>query len=347
MAGGYVVRGSNAQRRSRASIPLGTIVVPPSPTTDDDARNALPDDGSWEPFGGVNTGLMPSTNASSLAVVTGVQTFSNSGSTYLTVTGKKFTDKVNANGKVKFKNCWFASSNSTLFQCTGGTDSQDIVVEDCMFKPQTPSLNAGIGIVGHHVTLRRCWFLNTEDTIRPQKTGGDDMAFYAYGCVSEKLAYWSPNPQRSPEDNASHSDNIQLNGGHNIWFVGCKLNGFYDTTIGNANEPSVDDASAGTHISGNKYYPSMQSTSILMGTPLSYPLGDLHFQKCWIDGGAYSFNFPNGNVDGSIYIQNCIFGTNQRISGARIRRYSGIASYFVVNGNTLTDGSPADQVGNT
>jgi len=333
----------------------------------DAARNALPDDGSYEPFAGLTyasgvqqttpptqrtAGLMPSTvlaGENSLTLSSGNVTFSDTSSTVKTIANTRFDGKVSVTGKnYVFKNCLFLgdANNDACFQCTN-VNAENVLLEDCEIRGKNTNnddTTNSDGLYGNNFTTRRVWIHGVVDGVHPNPDASGIVNWTDYGSVINGLSFYSPWQYQS--NNASHNDCIQINGGHGIYMTGSKLEGFYDDTIGQA---MVDNSSqTGT---GNFYYPHMQSTSCLMGTPLSQPPGDYHFTNCWFDGGAYTFNFASDSpaYDQGVYFTNNIFGKNQRVNPgvSTVMVTPAAQSVFVMNGNTFRDGTAANNVGNS
>lgn len=346
----------------------------PSPALSgsDALRQALPDDGSYEPFARlsyanvgpfgspqatlptaqITAGLMPSTllaGEGSLTVHTGNITYSDSSSLMKVIRDTKFVGKVSVTGQnYTFKNCLFLGSanNSANFQCTND-NARNILLEDCEIRGANTNNNDytdSDGIYGHDFTTRRVWIHGVVDGVHPNPRSDGTVNWHDYGSVINGLSYYSPWHYQS--NNASHNDCIQINGGHGIYLTGTKLEAFYDTTIGQA---LVDASGQVAPASGNFYYPNMQATSCLMGTPLSKPSGNYVFSKCWFDGGAYSFNFASNTpaYDAPVTFDRCVFGTRQRVPNARIMVIAAAQPFFTATNNTLRDGTPANQIGNS
>lgn len=357
------------------------VVDPDPPASDSDAlRRALPD-AQWgtiqtDAFGQkarywpdkhINCGLLPSYGyagrgrLTTIGSTTTTTAYSVTNATPVIIENRKFLGRVVITGQnYIFRNCWFAwngagtTAHSALVYMAN-YNVENIVFEDCLFEPDTPSPAAAMCIQGHGFIAKRCVFRRTEDGIDPvcsSTTNAAGATIYktdwnirVIGSWIGDLAFWSPDPTRAPADNESHNDCIQPNGGHDVWWQGCVIRGYYDPAVGNASEPSVDgfDSSGNPiHISGNKQYPNMQSTSVMMGTPINAntPIGDWHFERCYLSGGSYTFNLPVTTWDGDMFFVDCVFGKGTtRVGGGTsyIVAKTALIPRIRLSGNVLDD----------
>jgi hypothetical protein len=277
----------------------------------------------------------------------------------IVVANKQFNNRVSVNGKyIQFKNCWFRGSptdNKDLVTSTNANIA-NVLFEDCLFRAQKPQWATAAVRGGHHTTFSRCEFRGCIDGIAHTNSQGytGDQSLNVYGCWFHDMAYFSPDPGAAGGvyDNASHVDLLQIRGGQNFHFKGNNFDAMLDPAIGQANMPSQDrpemDANGQPtgktlHITGNKYYPNMAATSVLMASPKLGELKNVVLENNWINGGSYSLNF-GPNTTGTVTIRNNKWGRDMR--GGRTA--TTIAQYEMPlnpTGNTfLDDGSPANMV---
>lgn len=304
----------------------------------DAAREALVTKTYW-PEGGVTAGLMPSQSRGALTVQ-GVTSYAvdNSAGVRVVIRDRKFTGKVSVTGKnYLFKNCWFAAGGVTQFECSGASAS-DIVVEDCLFEPDVSVANS-FGLMGHSVTVRRCWFRYLVDTTRPYRSGGGNLNFWMHDSVQEDFVMFSPDPNHA--DNSSHPDANQIQGGWNINYHNNWINNIYTTTRGQGGDPAVKDAGTGAHLSGNPTFPSLAGYSCFMFAPNLSVIGPMEFDRNYLNGGAVCFNlagYLTTQAPGDIKIRNNRWGRQMRLGDTfTILRKSALDPYLDVTGNVYFD----------
>jgi hypothetical protein len=255
---------------------------------------------------------------------------------------------------IQFKNCWFRGSpteNKDLVTSTNANIS-NILFEDCLFRAQKPQWATAAVRGGHHTTFSRCEFRGCVDGISQANSQGytGDQAIKVYGCWFHNMAYFSPDPGAAGGvyDNASHVDLIQIRGGMNFHFKGNNFDAMLDPAIGQASTPSQDkpelDANGQPtgktlHISGNKYYPHLAATSVLMCSPMLGELKNVVMENNWINGGSYSINM-GGFVSGTVTIKNNKWGRDMRLGRtATIIAQRGMP--LTISGNTFSDDGTA------
>jgi len=276
-----------------------------------DIRAVNTEMGQWVAYATTNVSIQPVENfvlgetkptASNVGYVAGTTfTIVNGNQTYSTdnqvIENRRFTGKVSVTGKnITFRNCWFnaASTNSNTVQVTN-TNAQNIMFDRCTFRPSSFSSTINC-VFGHDFTLYRCDVSGGVDGVDVYRSStGGALNVSILGTWIHDLGYWSPDSSHA--DNQSHNDLIQIHyGGTDLHIMGCRLDGTADPTVGNANEPSVDDAN-GTHLSGNKYYPLMTAMSVVMASPVSTTAGltNFIFEQNWADGGQVMINWPRSD----------------------------------------------------
>jgi len=283
--------------------------------------------GSYKPGFGT-AGLL--TSASQLTQVSGPQTFNQVGtaSSPYVVQNKQFNDRVSVNGKhIVFRNCYFRGSATENRDCITSTNAGCLGIrfEDCLIKPQHPQWAVAAVRGGHHTTFLRCEVRGAIDGIAHTNSGGHsgDQAMRIYGCWFHDMAYFSPDPGAAggKYDNASHVDLVQLRGGGGFHFKGNNFDGFLDPNIGQADVPSVDrpeyDSDGNPtgrtlHITGNKYWPNLATTSVVMLSPALNQITGFKFEHNWVNGGSYSINFGDHTNGSNIAITNNRWGRGMR-----------------------------------
>lgn len=326
---------------------------------------------------GINCGLMPSTeakNRSNLITVNGTTTYSASGtaSNPIIIRGRKFTGQVKVQGSYyTFKDCWFAWTGANL---TGGDYGamlscitygvRGIVIEDCLFDAGVNATFHSLSpFQGHHFTMRRCVMRNTEDGPRPFANAESGTSVYEInydslfvGNYIGELAYYSPNDTRADSDNASHSDCSQPYGGHNVEYRGNVMRSIYSSEVGQAQDPPVYDETTGYLLSGNRYYPNQQGTSIWMfqPTPTQTPSGYYEMDFNYLEGGAYMLNMPNATVNGPIHPHHNLIAYQSTRKTSSIpngdaywRVHPDAHSWLNIHDNKTTTGADANVLGNS
>lgn len=256
------------------------------------------------------------------------------------IENRRFLAKVSITGAyATFNNCDFQGPASPVGQdpivaCTNAAVVR-ATFNDCTFRPR--AVGSGTNCIsGHHFTLNRCRLSGAVDMVGiiPQAGGRADVFINA--CWMYGQAFFSPDPFQS--SNFTHNDLIQWHGGLGLSVLGCRLEAFYDPTLGTGNTPAV--IVDGVHQSGNPYYPLLNGTSVLMCTlkVASTSLGELDFRMNWLDGGACGLNFaatPSGwtNVG---RVEDNKFGRDYRLGndfGVLAKSFQ----VFTLTGNTRWD----------
>ena len=380
----FGVVGLIRELSSRAATPTadieledGTVAAPAAVVTDATASG-----GSAVKFGTITTGdrstlvlgtYKPSTATTgvlpgvALTTITAATTYTQSGTAAspIVIQNMKFMNKVSINGckYMTFQNCAFygppagaayaGAINSTNF------NNANLVFQDCLITQQAPTTEGAVGVQGgHNSTFLRCEFKDCGDGIALVHSQGTwanahdgPMNLTVLGCYMHDLAYFSPEPSRSPDDNASHCDLIQIRGGSNIIIRYNTLVSHLDPNIGAANQPSVnstDSSGNPIHVSGNKYYPDMNGTSVMMVSPYLAPFHDIYVENNWIDGGSYSFNLADvgmaGNTDSNINFRNNKWGRSMRLGEQATiiaRANAQTSGVLTISGNTYEDNGAA------
>jgi hypothetical protein len=278
-----------------------------------------------------NTGYLPGTSFTSTISNNITYSSANNGQT---IQNTIFTGKVTVTGQnITFRNCWFRSSSGEMLNCNNDT-VDNLLIEDCTFKPMSPNLNLN-AIFGRNFTAKRCNISGTVDafSIVGKNTGVIDLGVNILGCYAHDLSYFSPCPHHS--DNQTHNDVIQVHyGGSNIVIRGNTLRALIDPNIGDASEPSVDQD--GQHISGNTYYPSLSHMSVLMLSPIAVNITNLTFDKNYADGGACLINCGSHTAMTGFVVSNNKWGRNMRL-GETFTILAKAAQPITITGNVYED----------
>lgn len=308
------------------SIGLPDIVIDPIPPFTMDVTKPGP----------LHTGLV--TDSTTLISVSGNQTYATNDTI---IENRRFLGKVSVTGKrIRFYNCWFNSSvNDHLLACTNA-NVEDLEIERCLFRPNGEGNNMN-GPWGHDYTAIQCDISGVIDGFGIHKTGGGAMNVEIAGCYIHDFLYLSPDASHS--DNASHNDGNQIRGGFSIYIHGTFWNGFYDQSIGDASQPSVDHLSGSTlvHDSGNKYYPWMTTTSCIIWADLQYASGGFIIDHNWLDGGAVCINISPAVTSlsggtGTGVITNNKWGRGMRL-GQDFTILAASSLPLTISGNTYED----------
>jgi hypothetical protein len=277
-----------------------------------------------------NVGLLPAPLANSTG---GTITYSGSN---LLIENLKFLRRVIVTGQdITFKNCWFAgeanpATGNELTLVWVRNTAANVLLEHCLFKPQTPNSEWGDGLFGHNFTVRRSRFMHTIDGIGVNHfTNGQTASAVIEGNLISDLAFWSPYP--SQPDNRSHNDCIQL---HNA------IDGV--TIRGNTLRASLSP-----HV-GNWAPGEWGTASILNG---SNSVGDVWLntliEKNWISGGITGCNFgakdsaTNLDIVGNRWGRDFRNGPATYVQKHNNFHFTGTNS---ISGNVYEDdGTPANQ----
>lgn len=278
-----------------------------------------------------NTGYLPGTSFTSTISSNITYSSTNNGQT---ITNTLFTGRVTVTGQnITFRNCWFRGSGGVMLNCNNDT-VDNLLVEDCTFKPQTPSSIVN-GLFGRNYTAKRCDMSGSVDafSIVGKNTSVIDVNVSILGCYAHDLSYYSPDPSHS--DNQTHNDIIQYHyGGSNVVIRGNNLRAFMDPSIGDASEPSVDRD--GQHISGNTYYPSLSHMAVLMLSPAAVNITNLTVDKNYMDGGACLINCSSRETMSNVVISNNKWGRDMRL-GETFTILVRAAQPLTITGNVYED----------
>lgn len=281
------------------------------------------------------TGYLPGTSFVSTISNNITYSSANNGQT---IQNTIFTGKVTVTGQnITFRNCWFRSSTSEMLNCNNST-VDNLLIEDCTFKPQSPNLDLN-AIFGRNYTAKRCDISNTVDafSIVGSNSSVIDVGVNILGCYVHDLSYFSPCPHHS--DNQTHNDVIQIHyGGSNVVIRGNNLQALIAPNIGDASEPSVDQN--GQHISGNTYYPSLSHMSVLMLSPIAVNITNLTIDKNYMRGGAVLMNMPTRTGMTGVTITNNKWGRDMRL-GETFTVLAPAGQAMTITGNVYEDNGAA------
>lgn len=199
---------------------------------------------------------------------------------------------------VTFNNCLFAGSATQDTECVAVTNAgaTNTTFIDCTFTAQAWSRWKSGCIVGTgKATYIRCDFYNLSDSITPGNR-------WTAGVVVQQSAFHDaimggPDPGAAGgiDDAQTHVDETQFIGGsleiYGSGYSGLYINNdrFYQGAL-----PSVDFGgsapSAPYHFFGNRYYPSIHTTSCVMMSPATYPLDTVKMHDNYFDGAVFPIN---------------------------------------------------------
>lgn len=256
---------------------------------------------------------------------------------------------------VTFRNCEFvgpsvlsAQPDKGLITAINGNVS-NLLVERCLFRPQTP-VRGLHGIIGHDYTLLRCDMSRVEDGTKNFNASGPTDDLTIHGNWIRDLLYVCPNPNQS--DNRTHNDCVQISGSNNaknISIVGNRLEAFLDTQVSTYFEPTFDQN--GIQQSGYQYFSNngaggpggTWTTSAVMLSPTgATPLDNVLIDKNWIDGGfSASINCGGWTNATNINITNNRWGRDQRL-GSDWHIIAKAAQPLTITGNVYEDDGTPD-----
>lgn len=152
------------------------------------------------------------------------------------------------------------------------------VLSQCTVRPATGS-NASIGIVGHDFEAYRCDVSGVVDPFRifTNSTANPDgfVNVKLWGNFGHDLSYYTP--FAGHEDNQTHNDGVQIEGGKGI------------DIFGNAFSARADPAAGFGQGPGATQYPPY-ALSAIMVTPNVSKVDGLRIRMNWLDGGYYTLN---------------------------------------------------------
>lgn len=208
-----------------------------------------------------------------------------------TYTNKRFLDKVHVRAPgVHFRNCAFlgpeaVGSGGTTIIATNPAVS-NLLIEDCTIAPRAISDITNC-VEGHHFTLRRVNIYHGVDGVSVIAADGSTRADVVIeGSWIHDLTMYNTTTQ---SDNLTHNDVIQWHGMLGLTITGSRLEGFCDPSIGVVNTPPTG-VWPNSLVSGNPWYPTGWSTSVLMCSPARAPMGELVITNNWMNGGAVALN---------------------------------------------------------
>lgn len=314
-----IVRGTDAERRGRASIPLGE----PAPITSSDfvLGTTMPSLSNTGPRYPLNT-YTGANAGGNLTVNTAGTTYEriDFGTTWITV----------AAANVTFRDCKFLNTRNVT-TARGMIDAQgsavsNLKIEFCEFRnvPSGGNVTALLNaITGHDFMMTRCNMRGFTDGIGIYPTsansGGPTNARVEGSYINE-LGWWynSTSGIVHPSDTKTHNDAIQIQGGTGTQIVGNYIGGYYSTTIG------TDVPATGKRyeiVFGNGAYPAGNGGSLaamMFSESSRGPIRSSIITDNWIGGGAFSINAGDDALTSP-------FGTVHRNRFFRDQRHAGMA----------------------
>jgi hypothetical protein len=211
------------------------------------------------------------------------------------------------------------ASNAGLVDL-GGTPYgfKNVFIYDCDLIPDYPSVWWNGGLMNHDYTAVRCRVERTVDGFgiygKPNTSSGFDANVVLEGCYTDKLAYFSPDPNhKSPSADAdaskTHNDGgFQWQGGGNVTARYCNFAGYLDPTVGEANYSSAAPRNDGLQGGPNGV------TSIAgfnSGFNINY--SDLaQYGKFLIDGADVQISSTNGGECANLDMHHCLLSGANR-----------------------------------
>lgn len=236
-----------------------------------------------------------------------------------------FVDMAAAN--VTFRDCEFVGPSSYAFvdrgliKSFGNPNISNLLVEFCLFEPQTPQYGTR-AIVGHSYTVSRCEIRGTEDGFNIIGTTGPVVIEANY---VHDLQFTCP---IDSGDNTTHCDCIQVNGNcDDLTIRGNNLQGFIDPAISTYEEPTWSGTPfASTQLSGYTYYSDDGSggagglwvTTCLIFTNFDTTLNDVTVEDNWMDGGALAINFGAWTSGTNLSVTGNRWGRDFRITNTAL-----------------------------
>jgi len=160
-----------------------------------------------------------------------------------TITGVNYKGRVVVRAaNVTFRNCLFEGTATALTGDDGLVNAtaaavSSLVVEDCTFRPQTPSMYV-TGILGHDYTVRRCVFENCVDacgvyntTVTNYQTISVPSGVKIHGNVVRMPSLWTV-PSSRHSDLVSHNDGTQGQAGDGAEVIGNVIYGTASRQVG-------------------------------------------------------------------------------------------------------------------
>ena len=243
------------------------------------------------------------------------------------ITGVQFNGLVSLRASgVVFRDCLFRgnSTSPTSTACVTGTraDNGGATFERCTFHPQSPSNNMD-GIHGTDFTVSRCAFFDCLDCVgvfntnRARVTVGSITDTYesnvrVEGSYLGPMAYFTPDPNHysggtltSSNDNQTHNDAIQIQGGVGVEFVGNAVYALYSAAGSHQPAPAANPT------------PSGYTAVALTGVQMNRNVGNtgLHtINQNWFFGGFTPVRFNSGGDTADMGV--CSFNRFDGLSGA-------------------------------
>jgi hypothetical protein len=226
--------------------------------------------------------------------------------------------------------------NTGLIDCNDAAAS-NVLIEDCLLVPDTPSLWYD-GIIGHDYTAQRNNIYHTVDgcgAYNSNATGPINVNIYA-NFIHDLSGYLDdPNHSNGP----THNDCIQHQGGNDVQIIGNNLLGFVSPTV-------ADGAnwSGNTQFSNPSYGNGLQTNSaIQLNENTDSITSGLIINSNWADGAYITFNLPVGPPAAHIdQIMNNQFGRNQGAQGSggdttHTLDLRSTTTYGTISGNVYED----------
>lgn len=283
------------------------------------------------------------THPSKITKVTGIQTFDVSGMTGpVVITDKHYVNTIRFIGssqhQLSFVNCKangvddVGGSVATAIVGHGAGDRNIVWIDsEVNIGHRAPGDPANV----HHMKFIRCNVWGGIDGIGIWNAHDGNNAVDILDSWIHDQLFLSPFSRQS--DNKSHSDGIHGRGGENVNIKGNNLQAYYTQGKGNASEPPRVD-SAGKHLGGNPFFPSLVSACAIQishdyGAPRNWII-----EQNLFEGGTVGINaatYGGGDI-GSISYNRVGVGTFRNGPDHFVIRSTGVtrpANTFKFEGN--------------
>ena len=230
----------------------------------------------------------------------------------VTVPGTIITDTL-INGKliiraanVQVTNCWIqgpvapTNSNQALVDCTN-LACKNFIIRDSVLAPQKPTYGWN-AIAGHDYGAYRVNMYNTVDGARVYNgnTGMKDAATNVIisGCWIHDLTLFSPDPNHK-NDNRTHNDGVQIEGGAGTKIIGTRIDGFYATSWTGMVKATSDPTDPAVNVWAAPHVYSASGRCVVCSciqiTPNVGAVTGLVLDRNYFNGGAVGVNAANGS----------------------------------------------------
>ena len=250
------------------------------------------------------TGLLDGCTKEALAVRNGdwIVTVPNTIITDTLINGRLIIRAAN----VQVTNCWIqgpvapTNANQALVDCTHAA-VKNFIIRDSVLAPQKPTYGWN-AIAGHDYGAYRVnmYFCVDGGRIYNGNTGMKDAATNVIisGCWIHDLTLFTPDPNHR-NDNRTHNDGIQIEGGAGTKIIGTRIDGFYATTWPGMVKATSDPTDPAVNVWASPHVYSASGrcivTSCIQVTPNVGAVTGLILDRNYFNGGAVGVNAANGS----------------------------------------------------